>query len=171
MAVRVLQPTDHDVALYRALRLESLQADPGAFHATFEGEAALDDATWRRRLTTGHEGRPVNIFVDETGGDGPVGALSGTAGVGYTEWDPSPMLMAMWVRPEARGSGSADRLVEACLDWVRRDGADETMLWVMEGNDQARRLYERHGFVVSGNPMPNPNDPCVNEIQLRRPMP
>jgi RimJ/RimL family protein N-acetyltransferase len=37
---------------------------------------------------------------------------------------------------------------------------------VTEKNEPARRLYERCGFVPSGNRQPLPSDPSVEEIQM-----
>ena len=55
-------------------------------------------------------------------------------------------LVALWVEPAARGSGVARRLVDAVVDWARRQGAAHVELWVVNGNDAARAVYERSGF-------------------------
>lgn len=49
MVVRVLTPDD--VEAYRTIRLEALQADPGAFGSTYEREAEFDTQDWLDRLT------------------------------------------------------------------------------------------------------------------------
>ena len=47
-------------------------------------------------------------------------------------------------------------------------GAGTVALWVADGNDRARRCYERLGFVPTGVRQPLPSDPAVGEELLRR---
>ena len=51
----------------------------------------------------------------------------------------------MYVREAARGSGLADELMMAFLDYAATQ-VDQVILTVEAGNDRAIRLYERHGF-------------------------
>ncbi len=55
----------------------------------------------------------------------------------------------MYVRPDARGAGVARRLVEAVIAYARVR-VELIQLSVVEGNEQARRLYARLGFVEYG---------------------
>lgn len=50
------------------------------------------------------------------------------------------------VAPEARGRGVGTTLLRALLDEAWRRDAQSVMLEVRADNDQAIRLYERHGF-------------------------
>jgi len=54
------------------------------------------------------------------------------------------------VGPGAQGRGAGRLLVEAAVEEARRRGAVKLSLRVLGGNDGARRLYERCGFVVEG---------------------
>ena len=56
----------------------------------------------------------------------------------------------MWVRPQARGAGVADRLVTAVLARAKAAGAARVTLWVAISNDRARAFYQRMGFVPTG---------------------
>lgn len=159
MAIRSL--TVDDVALYKDIRLAALQADPEAFASTYEREAAFDDATWRGRIT-GTPERPFATFVEEVEGRGVA-----TAGIGITEWDSAPMLVAMWVRPEARGTGAGRRLVEAALAWARDRGEPEVVLWVVRDNASAIALYSSCGFIASGKTDTVPSNPCAEELEMR----
>ena len=51
------------------------------------------------------------------------------------------------VGADARGSGSGEALVRACLDVAREDGCSLVRLSSQEEMTAAHRLYERLGFV------------------------
>src|SRR5437588_8141317 len=59
-------------------------------------------------------------------------------------------LRALYVVPDAWGTGVARRLTEAALDAMRDRGAVEARLWVVEANGRARRFYEREGWTLDG---------------------
>ena len=65
------------------------------------------------------------------------------AGVAMTrpEW-----LDGLYVLPTWWGSGVAQRLHDEALERVRAGGSNRCHLWVLEGNDRARRFYERLGW-------------------------
>ena len=72
-------------------------------------------------------------------------------------------LEAMYVRPRAWGTGLADRLHAAAVAELERRDADRARLWVLEGNERARRFYERRGWRPDGTSRvvefdPNPID-------------
>jgi ribosomal protein S18 acetylase RimI-like enzyme len=54
------------------------------------------------------------------------------------------------VAPEARGQGIGSVLMEAVTAEAQRRGARKITLHVHGVNTVARRLYERHGYVVEG---------------------
>ncbi len=160
MRIRQLHADDWET--YRDLRLESLTANPEAFASTHEREASFDEATWRERLTTGPLGRPNGVFVAEDESGRPLG----TASIVYTEHHEAPMLVAMWVRDDARGQQVGATLVEATVDWARRAGDDQVVLWVVRDNAAAIALYERCGFDATGTVDVLPSNPCVNELEM-----
>ncbi len=59
-------------------------------------------------------------------------------------------LHSMWVHPDHRGARVGAALVAAVRAWAEADGADELVLWVVDGNAAAARLYAREGFVPTG---------------------
>ena len=59
-------------------------------------------------------------------------------------------LWAMYVHPDAWGTGAGDELMIATLDELFRMESTASYLWVLEGNDRARRFYERHGWKSDG---------------------
>jgi len=120
--IHIRRLTPADAALYRGIRLEGLNCNPEAFGSTFEAEFAKPLAWFFDRLST------TQIF----------GAFNGPA-----------LLWGMYVRPSARGTGVARRLVEAVIDYAR-PRVELIQLSVVMGNEPARRLYARLGFVEYG---------------------
>jgi GNAT superfamily N-acetyltransferase len=86
------------------------------------------------------------VWVAETG-DGIAGFLA--AGPSRTE-DGLGELYAIYVLPEAWGSGAGAALMSAFKDWLADEGYTTAMLWVLADNPRARRFYEREGWRVDG---------------------
>ena len=57
-------------------------------------------------------------------------------------------LRLLLVEPDARGLGIGDRLVRAVVDFARGVGYRELVLWTNDVLAAARRVYQRHGFVL-----------------------
>jgi DNA-binding MarR family transcriptional regulator/GNAT superfamily N-acetyltransferase len=57
-------------------------------------------------------------------------------------------LRLLLVEPDARGLGIGDRLVTAVVDFARGVGYRDLVLWTNDVLAAARRIYQRHGFVL-----------------------
>lgn len=94
----------------------------------------------------------------------PAGTVSGgdsvTVGVA--------VITSMWVDPRFRKRGVGHLLVRAVLEWARSSGYAEVVLWVAEGNVQAESLYERNGFVRTGEVSPVRDGEDRVEYQMGR---
>jgi ribosomal protein S18 acetylase RimI-like enzyme len=158
MNVRRLDPDDWE--LLRAVRLGSLADSPASFGSTHEREAAFDEAEWRNRAAS-------NGWFIAVDGDEPVGIVAGyqdpAAPVGQRH------LVAMWVAPGARGRGVAPKLIDAVVQSAREDGASELTLGVADGNERARAVYLRYGFVETDQTYPLHSDlsRCMTIYSLR----
>lgn len=139
--IYIRQLTPGDAALYRSIRLAGLKESPEAFGSTFEAEFT----------------KPLAWFFDRLSSSDVFGAfleaeILGTAGLAVREGEKEGhkgLLWGMYVRPEARGTGVARRLVEAVIAHARRR-VELIQLSVVMGNEHARRLYARLGFVEYG---------------------
>jgi GNAT superfamily N-acetyltransferase len=121
----------------RELRLDALRDAPDAFVTTYEQALAYPDDEWRARTAW-----PTFVAV---AGERLVGMATG-----WAKAHGVAALVQMYVRPEARGTPVAERLVAAVLDWARGEGFARVELGVAEGNVRAERLYARCGFARTG---------------------
>jgi ribosomal protein S18 acetylase RimI-like enzyme len=157
--VTVVRPAEpDDWAVVREIRLRALAESPSAFASTLAREEAFGEEDWRRRLQHGY------CFLAQAGGR-TVGTVAGFAEEDVPD---EHHLVAMWVEPAHRGTPAATELVEAVCRRAREDGAAAVRLWVVDGNERARRLYERLGFVSTGERQPLPSAPEISEELLRR---
>ncbi|MFD4635626.1 GNAT family N-acetyltransferase [Streptomyces sp. NPDC058284] len=179
-AVRPVRPDEWPRA--RELRLAALRdpAAPVAFLETYEDAAARPDSFWRERVS-GTSGRlRSRQFVAE----GEHGVWAGSVTVLVEEAGTEDFfggeiaqrqghLVAVYVRPEHRGSGGATAaLFEAAVGWAwSLEGLERVRLFVHEANPRAQAFYRRFGFVRSGVTVPVPEDPSAREYELvlRRP--
>ena len=76
------------------------------------------------------------------------GAVVGFVSAGPCRHDEeSGEVYAIYVRPDAWGTGSGWRLMDAAVAWLA-DRWQEAILWVAEENPRARGFYERYGWVA-----------------------
>jgi ribosomal protein S18 acetylase RimI-like enzyme len=149
-----------DEGILRDLRLQAMTDAPEAFGSTYERELARTPEDWRQWMS------PGATFILEDA-HGPRGLVAGRRDAAVASL---VHLMAMWVHPDARGSGAADALVAAVIAWAQTEGAAVVQLDVIEANLRARRLYERHGFRLTGRPRLRERDGQVErrmEVVLR----
>lgn len=165
--VRRLGPDDWEIS--RQVRLTALAEAPYAFMSTLAREQRFDEQVWRQRL-----GSPTAAtflaWVDGT----PAGTATGKIDDPDDEFTVpgSWQLVGMWVDPMARGSGVADRLIEAVARYAREHGASSVTLWVTEINARARAFYQRIGFVPTGARQPvREDEPDHWEEQMIRHFP
>jgi GNAT superfamily N-acetyltransferase len=156
--VLVRATTLDDWQAMRDIRLEGLRDAPGAFGSTYARDAAFEPAEWHRRAT--RDGS-FFAFIPE------LAAPAGLAG-GYEEEPGVVELISMFVRPQARGHGVGEALVDTVVAWAKDKGATSVHLWVTESNKPALRLYERCGFTVTPERQPLPSNPALGEVGMTR---
>lgn len=146
MYVRLL--TEEDVAVYRDIRLEALQANPEAFGSTYEQEAQRDAEAWKARLSETRADRYVWGCFDESGDC--VGVVTFVREQGRKERHKGDVY-GMFVRANRRQRGVGQLLIRHLLTCVSEmEGVEQVRLTVVSNNLPAKRLYESVGFKVYG---------------------
>ena len=122
---------------YRSVRLAALRESPEAFVATVQEEEAFDEDLWRERM------RRSARLVAERGGEA-IGVVS----VGRAKADEGNAgeLFGLWVRPDARGSGVATRLVKHSASLAAARGQSHLVYWVGTENGRAVAFASGMGF-------------------------
>jgi ribosomal protein S18 acetylase RimI-like enzyme len=142
----------------RNIRLTALSADPTAFLASYETEAAYEEGQWRRQFSRGD----WNVMAWGAKDVGLVGVTREPAMSSqecYLEY--------LWVTPGFRERGVASMLLSAVLDRLRDSGVLTAWLWILDGNDGAMRLYQRFGFQSTNERLPLPHNPARTEERMR----
>ncbi|MFF3069015.1 GNAT family N-acetyltransferase [Kitasatospora sp. NPDC057904] len=133
-----------DAEVYRTFRLEALRETPEAFTSSHAEECAKPLAVSVRRLA---EGAVLGAFAAD-------GWLIGTAGLrlrARSQERHKATLFGMAVAPAAGGRGVGRALVARTLELAAaREGLQQVLLTVSEGNEAALRLYTSCGFEVWG---------------------
>jgi ribosomal protein S18 acetylase RimI-like enzyme len=166
--VLVREAVPDDWRTLRGIRLTALADAPDAFAATYAQEAVLAEADWRGRIAAGGS---FLAYLPELGPVEPAEPVEPSGLAGGYELAPGDIhLVAMWVRPQARGHGVGAALITAVTGWAKARDATEIHLWVNENNIPARRLYQRCGFVLTGERAPLPSNPALHEVAMTRPL-
>ena len=154
----VVRPlVEDDWVTLRAIRLEALGESPSSFGSTLARETAFTDELWRERARGSATTRLFLAWKDEA----PVGI----AGL-FDEGDGTAQIVSVWVRPAHRGRGVARALTTATVRFAGERGFGILRLWVTDGNDVARTLYEHLGFIATGTRQPLPSDPSLEEHEM-----
>jgi ribosomal protein S18 acetylase RimI-like enzyme len=102
-------------------------------------------AQWERILAAGQS--DVFVVPSADGANGIVGFVS----TGDSrDADADAELFAIYVLPEAWGSGAGAALMRAGIEAMGLRAAGDAVLWVLDDNPRARRFYEREGWALDG---------------------
>ncbi|MFF7351690.1 GNAT family N-acetyltransferase [Streptomyces filipinensis] len=138
-AVVLREPLPGDLG-WMVQRNAALYAAEYGWNADYEGLVARIVADFAQD----HDPHLERVWIAEAGGR-PVGCVMCVR-------DDAPgtaRLRLLLVEPEARGSGIGERLVRAVIDFARGVGYRELVLWTNDVLGGARRIYQRHGFVLA----------------------
>ncbi len=130
---------------YRQLRLEALEHYPEAFASSYEEERAWPMERFSKRLST-EDKFTLGAWSDEQ----LIGIVT-LIPEARTKLKHRANIVAMYVRPEHRGSGIGRQLMEQAIQLARGlGGIEQIYLSVMAHNEPAKRLYMALGFEAYG---------------------
>ena len=159
---------ENDWPRLRDIRLTALKADPPVFLSSHETELAFDERQWRQEFLRGD----WHVMVRHGPGEDNPGTGTLDIGlVGVTREPDTPSqeryLEYFWVAQGFRRRGMASVLLRTVLDRLRESRVRTVWLYILDGNDDAMRLYQRFGFQSTNEVQPLPNDPTRTEELMR----
>ena len=135
-----------DWPLLRAARLEALRDSPHAFMSSYVRESDWGESEWRSQFDAA-----TWIIARE------VEEVIGLArSVCEPEQGSKRNLESIWVAPTHRGRGVFRRLLQTLTQIEQEMGVTDLLLWVLDDNHVARRVYEAVGFEWTGESQPLP---------------
>lgn len=135
-----------DAGRYLNIRLEALQKNAEAFASSYEEEKDYSADIYIERFQS-----PKNAFT--------FGAFDHSELVGVVtlvreekiKLSHRANIVAMYVKPDHRGSGVGKALVTAAIKKAKKmSGVEQVYLAVVTTNDPAKRLYTSMGFEIFG---------------------
>jgi ribosomal protein S18 acetylase RimI-like enzyme len=139
---------ESDVATFKALRLEALQAHPESYQTDYDEEVAQPDVVWRDRVGKA-AGDPSGSIVLADAGDELAGMVGVWRGTGVKTRHEAN-IWGVYVRPKYRGNKLTDQMIAEALGWCRGGGVRIVRLTVVTSKTAAVCCYERSGFMVYG---------------------
>lgn len=142
MIIRELHPNEWKI--YRDIRLESLKNEPLAFLSNYEGMLERTEESWREGLIATTKPRSFILFaIKNNEAIGMIGTYqdNGDEEIGIIN------LFGVYVRPQYRGTGVAEKLME---EVVKRTKAIKSIkkirCKVYYDHITAQKFYEKIGF-------------------------
>jgi len=158
MMIERLQPEDW--MRLKKLRLAALSDSPDAFGSTLDGALGYSDSDWENGI---HDLTTFVAVVDEVD--------QGMLRCVPDKDDPSSMfLISMWIAPEARGSGLAEKLIQITVEWARSKSYKQLLLDVADNNNAAIKLYSKLLFEPNGETgtLPFPREHITEHRRVRK---
>ena len=170
MEIQIREPVPDDAAALGRLHAEAWQvAYEGQMPAELLAGVTVERRTamWER-VTASTRGERQHIAVADIDG-----AAVGFAWTGPCRDEGCPAgageLYAINVSPRCWQSGVGTTLLDAAHQALAANGFPLAVLWVLPGNDRARRFYERHGWFADGETRDEESDGfTVPEVRYTR---
>lgn len=129
-----------------ALRTRSLLTDPDAFGELYSTATRRSQHDWEAWLAERGNGvdRKIFVLLHER-------SYVGMCGVGIDrETKQSGFIWGVYLTPESRGCGGAERLLLAAHDWLMGKGIGRVDAKVAAPNNIAIKFYRRIGYETLG---------------------
>ena len=143
--IRVLNKEDW--AIYKDLRLLSLQDSPDSFGSTYEQEVQVSNEEWISRLDPELCAKYALPLMAELNGV----AIGLAWGLLHSPYDKTAHIYQMWVSPTVRGQGVGKLFLKKLIGWAKGADLDDIFLAVTTINMAAVHLYKSIGFEPYGS--------------------
>lgn len=77
-------------------------------------------------------------------------------------------IVSINIDPDKWGFGLGRSLLSSMIERLSADGFESIVLWVVEQNERAMRLYQRNGFIREGHIKTDPKHSSIQELRLVR---
>jgi RimJ/RimL family protein N-acetyltransferase len=139
-----------DVEALRDLRIEALCRHPIAFTADVTEAQARSIDQWRELVAKSTGGDTPDVIMVADAGERGLAGMTGVFVPPHPKLAHAGIVWGVYVRENFRRRRLGERLVRAAIDWARTKGLATLRLSAVQGNGEARRCYERCGFVEYG---------------------
>ena len=126
-------------------------------------------AKWRRYLKQNDDDRAQLLVIEQ---DGDIVGFANVGPCRDEEFVSAGEVRAVYLLPEYWDRGLGRELMIAGLDALTSAGFREAILWVLAGNERARRFYEAGGWVADGTVKQDEGFGFpIREVRYRRALP
>ena len=158
MTIRRLKIGEAD--LFKEVRLAALKDAPYAFSSTYESALERSPESWTEQANNSAQGSDRATFIVFSD-DKPIGM----AALYRTDNQPDTgELVQVWINPEHRGTGLANKLMDIVFDWARQNSFIRIIAGITRENTKATNYYIKYGFSTADNPTQKE----TNEILLAK---
>jgi ribosomal protein S18 acetylase RimI-like enzyme len=133
----IRRTTEEDWEILKEIRLAALLNAPTSFGLSHTTAASYTDSQWRDRASSRGQAEFLLAFMN--------GVAVGLVGGGMSPTSEFN-LIAMWVKPEYRGSAVATGLVDSIKTRAVSQGHTRIVLDVSPDNGRAAAFYRKQGF-------------------------
>lgn len=150
--MKIQATEEQDWMILKEIRLAALLDTPTAFGVSYQTAITNSDEQWKQRASS--ETHPKFWLAFK--GDKPIGMI----GAGLDQ-ENRYNLIAIWVEPESRQLGVAERLVNAVKAEAISNGFTQVFLDVSPDNLKASQFYKKHGFTFINEEKPLASSPHI----------
>jgi RimJ/RimL family protein N-acetyltransferase len=138
-SIRRFIPQEWEV--YKAIRLEALQSEPGMFGNSYTTEAAYEDFIWKDRLANPRVAC-FGLYEDDQ-------LIGLTSIFSETDQKDDAYMTQSFIRKAYRGHHLSRILYDARLSWAKEQGITQVIVGHRETNLVSKAANQRFGFKYS----------------------
>jgi GNAT superfamily N-acetyltransferase len=140
VSIRRIQLGENEI--FKRIRLAALRDSPSAFATTYESAVNRSADSWREQVDSTAQGSDRATFIAFSD-DLPIGIAAL-----YRDKDRMDVgeVLQVWVAPEFRSKGVAQKILDAVFQWAGENGFCIILATITKGNERALHFYLKYGF-------------------------